>query len=137
MEKRTHKTMRIKFYPSLLSRTRDTFYKKSKSFFDYLKKLTQEKGISFLIGIAVGVNMILLLQMSEDIISKLSEPLTGSILGIAGIVSIIVIGVTIVYMQKKAGRRINTLIEQQQYNKIIEDENKRDKELRKEVNNEL
>ena len=129
--------MRIKFYPSLLSRTRDTFYKKSKSFFDYLKKLTQEKGISFLIGIAVGVNMILLLQMSEDIISKLSEPLTGSILGIAGIVSIIVIGVTIVYMQKKAGRRINTLIEQQQYNKIIEDENKRDKELRKEVNNEL
>jgi len=65
------------------------------------------------VGIAVGVNLVLLLQMSEDIHDKLSETLTGSIIGITAIVSIVIVGVTIVYMQKKMDRRLRTLIEQQ------------------------
>jgi ABC-type Mn2+/Zn2+ transport system permease subunit len=74
--------------------------------------LAQEQGISFLVGIAVGVNLILLLQMSENIINKLSEMLTGSIIGIAAIISTVIVGVTIIYIQIKLVRRINKFIEQ-------------------------
>lgn len=74
--------------------------------------MAQEQGISFLVGIAVGVNLILLLQMSENIINKLSEMLTGSIIGIAAIISTVIVGVTIIYIQIKLVRRINKFIEQ-------------------------
>lgn len=112
--------MKIKFYPtSLISRTKGSFYN-SKSYLNYLKKLAQEQGISFLVGIAFGVNLILLLQMSEDIINKLSETLTVSIIGIATIISTGIFGITIVYIQKKTSQRIRTLIEQQ--DKTIEDD---------------
>jgi hypothetical protein len=118
--------MKIKFYPtSLISRTKGSFYN-SKSYLNYLKKLAQEQGISFLVGIAVGVNLILLLQMSENIINKLSEMLTGSIIGIAAIISTVIVGVTIIYIQRKLVRRINKFIEQQ--HKMTEDENRLDKE---------
>jgi hypothetical protein len=118
--------MKIKFYPtSLISRTKGSFYN-SKSYLNYLKKLAQEQGISFLVGIAVGVNLILLLQMSENIINKLSETLTGSIIGIAAIISTVIVGVTIIYIQRKLVRRINKFIEQQ--HKMTEDENRLDKE---------
>jgi fructose-specific phosphotransferase system IIC component len=118
--------MKIKFYPSsLISRTKGSFYN-SKSYLNYLKKLAQEQGISFLVGIAVGVNIILLLQMSENIINKLSETLTGSIIGIAAIISTVIVGVTIIYIQRKIVRRINKFIEQQL--KMTEDENRLDKE---------
>jgi hypothetical protein len=118
--------MKIKFYPtSLISRTKGSFYN-SKSYLNYLKKLAQEQGISFLVGIAVGVNLILLLQMSENIINKLSETLTGSIIGIAAIISTVIVGVTIIYIQRKIVRRINKIIEQQY--KMAEDENRLDKE---------
>ncbi|HEX2306077.1 MAG TPA: hypothetical protein VHH33_07285 [Nitrososphaeraceae archaeon] len=118
--------MKIKFYPSsLISRTKGSFYN-SKSYLNYLKKLAQEQGISFLVGIAVGVNMILLLQMSENIINKLSETLTGSIIGIAAIISTGIVGVTIIYIQRKIVRRINKFIEQQ--HEMTDDENRLDKE---------
>jgi hypothetical protein len=138
MEDRTYKTMKFKFYPSFIPKAKG-FFNNRKRYFDYLKKLVQEKGISFLVGIAVGVNLILLLQMSEDTIKKLSETLTISILGIAGIISTVIVGVTIFYVQKKTDRRITTIIEQQ--HTIVEDENKPNKEknldLKDEVNNEL
>jgi uncharacterized membrane protein len=75
--------------------------------------LAQQQGVSFVVGIAVGVNLVLLLQISEDIHDKLSETLTGSVIAIAAIVSIVIVGVTIVYKQKKMDRRLRTLIEQQ------------------------
>ena len=75
--------------------------------------MAQEQGTSFLVGIAVGVNLILLLQMSENIINKLSETLTGSIIGIATIVSMVIVGVIVIYIQKKTDQRIQTLIDQQ------------------------
>jgi hypothetical protein len=110
-----------RFYPSsLISRAKDIFYG-CRRIFDYLRKLAQQHGVSFVVGIAVGVNLILLLQMSEDILDKLSETLTGSVIGIAAIVSIVIVGVTIVYMQKKVDRRLRTLIEQQ--NETIENRN--------------
>jgi hypothetical protein len=110
-----------RFYPSsLISRAKDIFYG-CRRIFDYLRKLAQQHGVSFVVGIAVGVNLVLLLQMSEDIPDKLSETLTGSVIGIAAIVSIVIVGVTIVYMQKKVDRRLRTLIEQQ--NKTIENGN--------------
>jgi hypothetical protein len=99
--------------------------------------LAQQQGVSLVVGIAVGVNLVLLLQMSEDIHDKLSETLTGSIIGIAAIVSIVIVGVTIVYMQKKMDRRLRTFIKQQ--NERIEDGNNQNKKinlnLRKEINN--
>ena len=102
-----------RFYPSsLISKARDVFYG-CKRVFDYLRKLAQQHGVSFVVGIAVGVNLVLLLQISEDIHDKLSETLTGSVIGIAAIVSIVIVGVTIVYKQKKMDRRLRTLIEQQ------------------------
>jgi uncharacterized membrane protein len=110
-----------RFYPSsLISRAKDIFYG-CRRIFDYLRKLAQQHGVSFVVGIAVGVNLVLLLQMSEDIHDKLSETLTGSVIGIAAIVSIVIVGVTIVYMQKKMDRRIRRLIEQQ--NETIENGN--------------
>ena len=110
-----------RFYPSsLISKARDIFYGCNRVF-DYLRKLAQQHGVSFVVGIAVGVNLVLLLQMSEDIHDKLSETLTGSVIGIAAIVSIVIVGVTIVYMQKKVDRRLRTLIEQQ--NETIENGN--------------
>lgn len=124
--------MKIKFYPtSLISRTKGSFYN-SKSYLNYLKKLAQEQGISFLVGIAVGVNLILLSQMSENIINKLSETLTGSIIGIAAIISTVIVGVTIIYIQRKIVRRINKIIEQQY--KMAEDENRLDKEMIRDYN---
>jgi hypothetical protein len=95
--------------------------------------LAQEQGISFLVGIAVGVNLILLLQMSENIINKLSETLTGSIIGIAAIISTVIVGVTIIYIQRKLARRINKFIEEQ--HKMVEDENRLDKEMILDYNN--
>jgi hypothetical protein len=138
MENRTYKRMKIRFYPTFIPKVK-AFFNNRKRYFDYLKKLVQEQGISFLVGIAVGVNLILLLQMSEDTINKLSETLTISVLGIASIISTVIVGVTIIYMQKKTDRRINTIIEQQ--HTIVEDKNKPNKEedldLKDEVNNEL
>jgi hypothetical protein len=58
--------------------------------------------------------------MSEGIISKLSETLTSSIIGIVAVLSTITMGITIIYTQKKTYRRIRTLIEQQP--KTVEDE---------------
>jgi uncharacterized membrane protein len=102
-----------RFYPSsLITKARDIFYG-CKRVFDYLRKLAQQQGVSFVVGIAVGVNLVLLLQMSEDIHDKLSETLTASVIGITAIVSIVIVGVTIVYKQKKMDRRLRTLIEQQ------------------------
>jgi hypothetical protein len=126
-----------RFYPSsLISKAKDIFYG-CKHVLEYLGKLAQQQGVSFVVGIAVGVNLVLLLQMSEDIHDKLSETLTGSIIGIAAIVSIVIVGVTIVYMQKKVDRRLRTFIEQQ--NERIEDGNNQNKKinlnLRKEINN--
>ena len=110
-----------RFYPSsLISRAKDIFYG-CRRIFDYLRKLAQQHGVSFVVGIAVGVNLVLLLQMSEDIHDKLSETLTGSVIGIGAIVSIVIVGVTIVYMQKKVDWRIRRLIEQQ--NETIENGN--------------
>ena len=128
--------MKIKLYPTLVSRAKGALYNR-KIYSNYLKKLAHEQGISFLVGIAVGINLILLLQMSENIINKLSETLTISILGIAGIISTVIVGATIFYVQKKTDRRITTIIEQQ--HTIVEDENKPNKEknlgLKDEVNN--
>jgi uncharacterized membrane protein len=112
MEKRSYNTMKIKLYPTLVSRAKGALYNR-KIYTNYLKKLAQEQGISFLVGIAVGINLILLLQMSENIINKLSETLTGSIIGIAAIVSMVIVGVIVIYIQKKTDQRIKTLIEQQ------------------------
>jgi hypothetical protein len=109
--KDTIKIMKAQFHP-LISRTRDAF-RRMKTVFDYIRKLINDQGLSFLIGIAVGINLILLIQMSEDIFNKLSEPITGSILGIAGIISIVIVGVTILYMQKKADQRLSKFIEEQ------------------------
>ena len=118
--------MKIKLYPTLVSRAKDALDNR-KIYSNYLKKLAQEQGISFLVGIAVGINLILLLQMSENIINKLSETLTGSIIGIAAIISTVIVGVTIIYIQRKIVHRINKIIEQQY--KMAEDENRLDKEM--------
>jgi hypothetical protein len=112
MGKRSYNTMKIKLYPTLVSRAKGALYNR-KTYTNYLKKLAQEQGISFLVGIAVGINLILLLQMSENIINKLSETLTGSIIGIAAIVSMVIVGVIVIYIQKKTDQRIKMLIEQQ------------------------
>ena len=63
--------------------------------------------------------------MSENIINKLSETLTCSIIGIAAIISTVIVGVTIIYIQRKIVHRINKIIEQQY--KMAEDENRLDK----------
>ena len=99
--------------------------------------MAQQQGVSFVVGIAVGVNLVLLLQMSENIHDKLSETLTGSVIGIAAIVSIVIVGVIIVYMQKKMDR-LRILIEQQsEGSQNGNNQNKKmNLNLRKEVNNE-
>ena len=112
MQKGPYDTTKIKSYPPLVSRAKGALYNR-KIYSNYLKKIAQEQGISFLVGIAVGVNLILLLQMSENIINKLSETLTGSIIGIAAIVSMVIVGIIVVYIQKKTDQRIKILIEQQ------------------------
>jgi hypothetical protein len=68
----------------------------------------------------------LLIQLSEDIFNRLSEPITGSVLGIAGVISTVVVGVTIFYMQNKVVRRINTLFEQQ--HNMVENKNGREQD---------
>ena len=113
IEKGPDDTVNIRFDPSLISKA------KLYAYLNYLRKLTQDQGIGFLIGIAFGVNLVLLLQMSEDIISKLSETLTSSIIGIVAVLSTITMGIIIIYTQKKTYRRIRTLIEQQP--KTVED----------------
>ena len=112
IEKDPDDTVNIRFYPSLISKAKVGFCNKN-AYINYLRKLAQDQGIGFLIGIAFGVNLILLLQMSEDIISKLSETLTSTIIGIVAVLSTITMGITIIYTQKKTYRRIRTLIEQQ------------------------
>jgi uncharacterized membrane protein len=118
MQKGPYDATKIKSYQSLVSRAKGALYNR-KIYSNYLKKMAQEQGISFLVGIAVGVNLILLLQMSENVINKLSETLTGSIIGIAAIVSMVIVGIIVVYIQKKTDQRIKTLIEQQ--NKTTKD----------------
>lgn len=117
IEKGPDETVNIRFYPSVISKAKLGFSNRN---LNYLRKLTQEQAIGFLIGIAFGVNLVLLLQMSEDIISKLSETLTSSVIGIVAVLSTITMGITIIYTQKKTYRRIRTLIEQQP--KTVEDE---------------
>jgi uncharacterized membrane protein len=112
MQKGPYDAAKIKSYQSLGSRAKGALYNR-KIYSNYLKKMAQEQGICFLVGIAVGVNLILLLQMSENIISKLSETLTGSIIGIAAIVSMVIVGIIVIYIQKKTDQRIKILIEQQ------------------------
>jgi spore germination protein GerM len=119
IEKGPDETVNVRFYPSLISKAKLVFSNRN-AYLNYLRKLTQDQVIGFLIGIAVGVNLVLLLQMSEDIISKLSETLTSSIIGIVAVLSSIAMGITIIYTQKKTNRRIRTLIEQQP--KTVEDE---------------
>lgn len=103
---RIYETIRIRFYSSsFISKVTDIFYRCGR-LFNYLKKLAQQQGLSFVIGIAVGVNLVLLLQMSEDINNKLSETSTGSIIGITAIVAF---GIAIIYMQRKTNGMIGTL----------------------------
>ena len=102
-------TIKTRFYrSSLISKATDIFYC-CKRLFSYLGKLAQQQGLSFVVGIAVGVNLLLLLQMSEDIVEKLSETSTGSIVGITAIISTIAFGIAIIYMQRKTNGRISTL----------------------------
>jgi hypothetical protein len=98
---RIYETIRIRFYSSsFISKATDILYR-CERLLNYLKRLAQQQGLSFVIGIAVGVNLVLLLQMSEDIINKLSETSTGSIIGITAILLIVAFGIAIIYMQKK------------------------------------
>jgi hypothetical protein len=102
-------TIKTRFYQtSLISKATDIFYP-CKRLFNYLGKLARQQGLSFVVGIAVGVNLLLLLQMSEDIVNKLSETSTSSIVGIIAILSTIAFGIAIIYMQRKTNGRINTL----------------------------
>jgi hypothetical protein len=102
--------MKIRLYPlSLISGAKDVFYG-FKRLFDYLEKLAQQQGLSFVVGIGVGVNLVLLLQMSEDIVKKLSETSTGSVIGIAAIICTVTFGIVIIYIQKKTNKRINTFV---------------------------
>jgi uncharacterized membrane protein len=112
MQKGPYDTTKIKSHPSLVSRAKGALYNR-KIYSNYITKMVQEQGISFLVGIAVGVNLILLLQMSENIINNLSETLTGSIIGIAALVSMVIVGVIVIYIQRKTDQRIKMLIEQQ------------------------
>jgi hypothetical protein len=98
--KGSNDSVNIRFYPSLISKAKQGLCKRNE-YLNYLRKLTQDHAIGFLIGIAFGVNLVLLLQMSEDIISKLSETLTSSIIGIVAVLSTITMGITIIYTQKK------------------------------------
>jgi hypothetical protein len=125
--KRIHEAINATFNESI-ARAKN-FTDRSKIFFAYFRSLAGQYGISFLIGIAVGVNLVLLIQMSENIFGILSEPITGSILGIAGVVSTFVVGVTIFYMQKTAAKRMNVLIEQQ--HKMIESKSNRDQQSKR------
>src|ERR671910_2322837 len=102
-------TIKSRFHQtSLISKATEIFYA-CNSLFNYLGKLAQQQGLSFVVGIAVGVNLLLLLQMSEDIVNKLSETSTSTIVGIIAIMATIAFGIAIIYMQRKTNGRINTL----------------------------
>ena len=106
---RIYETIRIRFYSSsFISKVTDIFYRRGR-LFNYLKRLAQQQGLSFVIGIAVGVNLVLLLQMSEDISNKLSETTTVSIIGITAIILIVAFGIAIIYMQRKTNGMSGTL----------------------------
>jgi hypothetical protein len=106
---RIYEAIRIRFYSSsFISKVMDIFCRFGR-LLNYLKKLAQQQGLSFVVGIAVGINLILLLQMSEDIINKLSETSTGSIIGITAIILIVAFGIAIIYMQKKTNGKMGTL----------------------------
>ena len=106
---RIYKAIKTRFCrSSSISKAKYFFYSCKRLSYD-LGKLAQQQGLSFLIGIAVGVNLLLVIQMSEDIIYKLSETTTISVIGIIAIISIIAFGITIVYLQKKTSRRIDHL----------------------------
>src|SRR5215207_3647082 len=111
IQEEIHKTMKILLYPSsLISGAKDIFYG-FKRLFDYLEKLAKQQGLSFVVGIGVGINLVLLLQMSEDFVNKLSETYTDSVIGITAFVSIVAFGIAIIYIQKKTNKRINTFVE--------------------------
>jgi hypothetical protein len=60
----------------------------------------------------IGIMFILLIQLfSQGAMKKLEEPAVGSIIGIVGIGSTAVVGFVIYFMQKKADKRINSIIE--------------------------
>jgi hypothetical protein len=52
--------------------------------------------------------------MAQNITQILSDPVTGSLLGIAGIISTAIVGVTIFLMQKQADHKFNKMIEEHQ-----------------------
>jgi hypothetical protein len=101
-----------KFYPALISKAKFGFYNR-KVYLNYFRRVAQEQGIAFLIGIAFGVNLVLLLQMSEDIVGKLSDTLTNSAIGIVAVLSTLIIGIAVIHAQRKTYRRIRTLIDRQ------------------------
>lgn len=112
MEKGQDDAVDLKFYPTFVSKAKLGLYNR-KVYLRYFRKVAQEQGIAFLIGIAFGVNLVLLLQMSEDIVGKLSHTLTNSAIGIVAVLSTLVMGFTIIYAQKKTYIRIRTLIDRQ------------------------
>lgn len=59
----------------------------------------------------------------------LSDPATGFILGIVGIVATIAVGVTIFLMQQRADHRINKLTED--LHQIVRDEDERKKSIKR------
>lgn len=59
----------------------------------------------------------------------LSDPITGSILGIIGIIATIGVGVTIFLMQERADRRINKLTED--LHEMVRHEDERKKSIKK------
>ena len=58
----------------------------------------------------------------------LSDPITGSILGIIGIIATIGVGVTIFLMQERADRRINKLTED--LHEMVRHEDERKKSIK-------
>ena len=105
-----YKTFKNQIHSSLLTaRTLEVTYF-CRLLFDYLGRLAQQQGLSFVIGIAVGVNLILLFQTSEDIVYKLYETSTVSVIGIAAIIFTIAFGIAIIYMQRKTNRRISMFV---------------------------
>ena len=112
VEKRKDDIADPKSYPALISKAKFGFYNR-KVYLNYFRRVAQEQGISFLIGIAFGVNLVLLLQMSEDIVGKLSDTLTNSAIGIVAVLSTLIIGIAIIHAQRKTYRRIRTLIDRQ------------------------
>ena len=65
----------------------------------------------------------------SDILNIFSDPITGSILGIIGIFATFGVGVTIFLMQRRADRRIQTLIES--IHEMIHHEDERKKSIKR------